>query len=182
MTRPVSLMAICAAALLVAGTARAQLAPADAEFLKDAAQNVHTEIEGSKLALDKAVNVQVKGFAQQMVDDHTRAGEELAALAAAKGVEVPSGPSLIQKGKIKLLSATDGASFDRRYASSMGVSAHEDNIKLFQKAANNATDPDVKAFAEKTLPTLQHHLQMAQDLNDVAKKEGNIKTANDTKP
>jgi putative membrane protein len=158
-----------------------KLSRADEAFLKQAAQNGHAEVESSKLAVTKAANTQVKGFAQQMVDDHTKANQELAALAASKGVDVPKEPSVAQKAKMKALSAADGANFDKRYADSMGVSAHQDTIKLFQKAATGANDPDVKAFATKTLPTLQHHLQMAQDLKSTTAKEGNVKAPGDKK-
>lgn len=142
-----------------------KLAHADSAFLKQAAQNGHAEVESSKLALTKASNEKVKAFAQQMVDDHTKNNEELAALAKSKGVDVPTEPSLMQKGKMKLLEHSDGQDFDRRYVESMGVKAHEDTIKLFRKGAADAKDPDVKAFAEKTLPKLEHHLQMAQELH-----------------
>jgi putative membrane protein len=153
----------------------------DEAFLRQAAQSGLIEVEASKLAVDKAVNTQVKGFAQQMIDDHTRANEALKKLAAGKGVEVPSELSLAQKAKIQLLSSSDGASFDRRYADSMGVAAHRDTVRLFQKAAVGAADPDVKAYAAKTLPALQHHLEMAQELKGVTAKEGNAKAPHDRK-
>jgi putative membrane protein len=137
----------------------------DAGFLSQAAQNGHAEIESSKLAMEKATDPKVKEFAKRMIDDHTKANEELKALASSKGVEVPDDPSLLQKGKSKLmLSTADGADFDRRYAESMGVTAHEDTIELFEKAAKSAQDPEIKAFAQKTLPKLQEHLQMAQEM------------------
>ena len=161
--------------------APSKLARADIAFLTKAAQAGHAEVESSKIAVDKAVNTQVKGFAQQMVDDHGKASAELASLAAAKGVKLPDGPSVMQKTKIKLLAARDGAGFDRQYASGMGVSAHEDTVKLFQKAAREAKDPDVKAFASKTLPTLEHHLKMARELKAVTDKEGNAKALKDRK-
>lgn len=167
------------------GTASAQrdsqLDRADAGFMKQAAQNGHAEVESSKLALTKATNAQVKSFAQQMVDDHTKANNELQSLAQSKGVELPTDASLAQRAKMKLLSAQDGASFDRRYVQTMGVAAHEDTIKLFEKAANEAKDADVKAFAQKTLPTLQHHLQMARDMRSVVDPESEAK-ARDDKP
>ena len=137
----------------------------DSGFLSQAAQNGHAEVEASKLAMEKATDPKVKDFAKRMIDDHTKANQELEALASSKGVELPSGPSLMQKGKSKLiLSTADGADFDRRYAESMGVEAHEDTIELFQKAAGSAKDADVKAFAEKTLPKLQEHLKMAEEM------------------
>lgn len=151
-----------------------KLARADVAFLKQAAQNGLAEVEGSKLALTKAQNTQVKAFAQQMVDDHGKANEELKTLASAKGVDLPTEPSIAQKAKMKSLHTADGADFDRRYADSLGVAAHEDTVKLFQKASIGAADPQVKAFATKTLPTLQHHLQMAKDMKAATSKEGDV--------
>jgi putative membrane protein len=142
----------------------AKLPHADAGFLEQAAQNGHAEIEGSKLALIRATRPEVKAFAEAMVAEHTQSGEELKALAASKGVTVPDSSSIAQKAKLKLLSARHGTSFDKHYADTLGVQAHQDTIKLFQKAADEAKDPDVKAFAIKTLPVLQHHLAMSRDL------------------
>jgi putative membrane protein len=119
----------------------------------------------------------VKTFAQQMVDDHTKAGSELSSLASAKGVTLPKDPSLTQKAKLKVLSAMDGTRFDKQYAQTIGVAAHEDAVKLFQKASKEAKDPDVKDFATKTLPTLQHHLQMAKDLKTAADGEKSAKAS-----
>src|SRR5690606_31830353 len=137
----------------------------DEAFVNQAAQNGHAEVEASKLAMEKASDPKVKEFAKHMIDDHTKANKELEALASSKGVDLPDGPSLLQKGKSKLmLSTADGENFDRRYAESMGVEAHEDNIELFEKAVNEAEDPDVKAYAQKTLPKLQEHLKMAKAL------------------
>lgn len=144
--------------------AAAQLSRADTAFMKQAAENNHAEIESSRLALHKASDPAVKAFAQQMVADHGKTGQELAALASAKGVALPDGPSLLQKAKLKLLDAADGADFDRRYSETMGLAAHRDTIALFQKAAREARDPELKAFATKTLPALQGHLDMAQKL------------------
>lgn len=154
-------------------TARsAKLARADESFLKQADQNGLAEVESSKLALTKAQNQQVKAFAQQMVDDHTKANDELKALAQSKGVELPNQPSLAQRAKMKLLEKSDPENFDRRYIEQMGVEAHEDTVELFQKAAREARDADVKSYASTTLPKLQEHLKMAQDLKAVTDKDG----------
>src|SRR2546423_4317974 len=163
------------------GASAGAVARGDSRFLHDAAQGGMAEVRASRMAVDKAVNTQVKGYAQQMVDDHAKADEALKALAAKKGVTLPAEPSLAQKAKLELLSSSDGASFDRRYASTWGVSAHRDTVRLFQKAATSAADPDIKAYAAKTLPTLQHHLQMAGELKVVASKEGNAKALHDRK-
>ncbi|MDT0140071.1 DUF4142 domain-containing protein [Acidovorax sp. PRC11] len=141
-----------------------RLQRADKSFLDDAAHNGHAEVKSSQLALQKAQNPKVRAFAQQMVDDHTKANQELAALAASKNVRVPEGPSLMQEAKLKLLNGADGADFDKRYMETMGLQAHRDTIKLFEKGARDARDPEVKAFAQKTLPKLKQHLEMAQPL------------------
>lgn len=155
--------------------AASRLPNADNDFLEQAAQNSHAEIEASRLALTKTTNSEVKAFAQKMIDAHGKTNQELAALAAAKGVEVPAEASLVQKAKLKLLSVTDGNNFDRRYAESIGVEAHEDTIKLFEKAAARAADPEVKALATRTLPELRQHLAMAQALKAATVKAGGEK-------
>lgn len=142
-----------------------KLARADASFIKDAAKDGMAEVEAGKLAVQKASDPALKTFAQRMVDDHTQANAELKALAQSKGVELPDDPSMMQRARLKALSSADGAAFDKRYADSMGVKDHEKAVKMFQKTASNAKDPDVKAFAAKTLPTLEEHLKMARDLH-----------------
>lgn len=160
---------------------QSSVAHADSSFMKDAAESGMAEVEASKIAVNKAVNTQVKSFAQQMIDDHTKANDELKALAASKNVKLPTEASMMDRAKIKLLDSADGANFDRRYADSFGVSAHQKTVKLFEKQAKNGKDAEVKAWAEKTLPTLQHHLQMAQDIKLTAAKEGNAKAPGDRK-
>jgi putative membrane protein len=136
----------------------------DREFMEKAAQAGHTEVEASKLAQSKGSSADVKTFAATMIDDHTKVGDELTQLAASKNVKVPAEPSIVQRTKIKVLSATSGSNFDKRYADEIGVTAHQDTIALFQKEASGGADPDVKAFATKTLPSLNHHLEMAKTL------------------
>lgn len=159
-----------------APAAAAKLSRSDANFIKDAAKAGMAEIEGSKLAAQKATDPKLKSYAQQLVDDHTKAAEELKTLAQAKGVELPKEPSMMQRGKLKALASADGAKFDQRYADSIGVKAHEDAVKLFQKAANSAKDADVKAYAAKTLPTLQQHLQMGREMHASADAAANAGT------
>jgi putative membrane protein len=136
----------------------------DRNFMEQAAQNGHAEVEAAKLAQSKSGNEKLKSFAAQMEKDHTKANEELAALASSKNIKLPTEPSAVQKSKAKAMSALEGARFDRQYADTMGVKAHEDTLKMFQKAASGAKDPDVKAFAAKTVPALEQHLKMSRDL------------------
>ncbi|WP_459617523.1 DUF4142 domain-containing protein [Bordetella sp. 2513F-2] len=140
-----------------------QLDGDDEDFLENAAQSGHTEVEGSKLAQTKAKSPDVKSFAERMIQDHTKVAEELAALAKEKGYTPPAEPSLMQKAKLKTLGLTDDG-FDKMYASQIGVSAHEDAVELFRNASEKAKDPDIKAFAAKTLPALEEHLEMARAL------------------
>lgn len=147
-----------------------QVERADRTFMENAAQGGHAEVEGSKLAQQKSKNADVKAFAERMIKDHTKVNDELAKLASGKGYTPPKEPSLMQKGELKALGALDGERFDKMYASRIGVASHEDTVKMFKEAAQNAKDPDIKAFASKHVPDLEHHLQMARELN---KKVGN---------
>lgn len=149
-----------------------KLVRADRGFLENAAQGGLAEVEGSKLAEQKASSADVKSFAARMIKDHTMVNEELTKLASSKGYTPPKEPSVVQRTELKALSALDGERFDKMYASRIGVAAHENTVKLFQEAAKNAKDPDIKAFAAKHVPDLEQHLQMARDLN---KKVGNDK-------
>jgi len=164
MTLPARFTTLLVAGLVGGFAATAAQARSDASFMKEAAQAGHAEVEASKLAQTKAQRTDVKTFAQTMIDDHTKVGDELKQLAASKKVELPTGPSITQKGELKMIDAGADAKFDERYVKAFGVKAHEDTVKLFQEAANEAKDPDVKAFAQKTLPGLQHHLEMARGL------------------
>jgi putative membrane protein len=168
-SKPLTLLSAATVALAAALGAHAadtsaKLSHQDKSFIKDAAEAGNAEVEGSKVAVSQSANADVKAFAQQMVDDHGKAGTELKALADQKGVKVSDEPSTLKKTEIKMLSGRKGSSFDQHYADSIGVKAHEDTVKLFQKEIDKGTDADVKAWAQKTLPTLQHHLEMARTL------------------
>ena len=144
-------------------SAAAQLDDNDEDFLESAAQSGLTEIQGSKLAQDKATDADVKAFAEKMIADHTKVSKELETLARSKGYTPPTEPSLVQRTKLKALSAMDD-SFDKRYVNQIGVAAHEDAVELFQEASAEAKDPEIKAFAAEKLPALQEHLEMARTL------------------
>lgn len=141
-----------------------KLAHKEVAFLKQAAENNHAEIESSRLAVQKSSDNRIKTFAQQMIEDHGKTAEELNRLAAAKGVDLPEGPSVLQKAKIKLLGSAEGSNFDRLYSENMGITAHRETLELFQKAMDNVKDGEVRDFVAKTLPTLRHHLEMARQL------------------
>lgn len=97
-----------------------------------------------------------------MIDDHTRANEELKALAKKNNLELSDDADLMNKAKAMILQVRDGENFDEAYANNQVV-AHEQAIELYQKAAA-PDDGEISAWAKKTLPKLEHHLQMATDL------------------
>ena len=121
------------------------------------------ENELSKLALDKSNNDEIQQFAQMMIEDHTKAGDELKQLAADKNVTLPTEVDSNHKSAMNKLSGLSGEKFDDAFLKQM-VKDHEATIKLFQKEADSNDDAAMKAFAAKTLPTLQSHLQMARSM------------------
>lgn len=153
-----------AAALFAAALAFGCSSAGDStKFMKDAAQGGLSEVALGKMAVQKGTSPAVKSFGQMMVDDHTRANNELAQVASRKGVTLPTDVSAKQNAMADKLSKLSGAEFDKEYAKEM-VSDHQEDVEEFQKQAQNGTDPDVKAFAEKTLPVLQKHLAAAKQL------------------
>jgi putative membrane protein len=142
---------------------------ADSSFATKAAQGGIAEVELGKLATEHASNDSVKRFAQQMVDDHTKANDELKTLAAGKGMNLPATMDSKSQATKNRLSKLQGAAFDRAYMADM-VSDHKKDVAEFQKEADSGSDSDMKAFASKTLPTLRQHLKMAEDAYAAAKK------------
>ncbi|MES2071114.1 MAG: DUF4142 domain-containing protein [Pseudomonadota bacterium] len=141
-----------------------QLSGVDKQFLMTAAQTGNTEIVASKTASGKASSEDVKTFAAEVLADHSKVADQLKKLASSKGVNVPDEPSMKQQAVIARLNVLDAKKFDREFTAEIGVSAHKEAVALFRKAVMNAKDADVKAFAQQSLPALEHHLQMAQDL------------------
>ncbi|HEX8531077.1 MAG TPA: DUF4142 domain-containing protein, partial [Cytophagales bacterium] len=137
----------------------------DADFMVKAASGGMLEVELGKMALQKASSPNVKKFAQQMVTDHTKANEELKALAAKKNITLPTTPGDEAQEHINDLAKYTGAEFDEEYMELMHKD-HQEDLDLFKEAADDAEDAEVKAFAAKTLPVLQNHHQMAEQLED----------------
>jgi putative membrane protein len=155
------------------GTApAANLARGDRKFLEEAAQGGMAEVELGKLAQQKAASDQVKQFGKKMADDHAKANEELKKIASNKGVNLPTDLSSSDRREYDKLQKKSGADFDREYMKEM-VSDHKKDVKDFQSEAKSAKDADIKNFAASTLPTLQQHLDLAQQTENVAKSEGN---------
>ena len=134
----------------------------DQAFMNGAAQGGMAEVELGKLAKDQGSNDAVKNFGQHMIDDHSKANDELKDLASKKNVTLPTSLSAKDQGTKGRLSKLSGKAFDRAYIRDM-VADHRKDGAEFRREANNGKDPDVKAWAAKTLPTLENHLKMAED-------------------
>lgn len=148
--------------ILLIGVAALADSP-DASFMKSAAEGGMSEIELGQLAQQKASNPAVKDFGAMMVKDHTAANDKLKALAASEQVSLPDSPSLMQKASKTKLNMLSGESFDKSYVKDM-IDDHKDDIKEFQKEISDGKDPQAKAFASATLPTLEMHLQRIQSI------------------
>ncbi|MCD9184875.1 MAG: DUF4142 domain-containing protein [Pyrinomonadaceae bacterium] len=156
-------LAIVAMATLVYGSIVFQNS-----FYTQAAESGMAEVMLGNLALQKTQNEQIRQFAQQMVTDHTNANNELKQLAESKNITLPASVSSKQQSAYDKLNGMNGMDFDKAFMKQM-VKDHESAVKLFQKQSEKGEDADAKAFAAKTLPTLQMHLQMAKTLNDSMK-------------
>lgn len=142
----------------------------DRKFMEDAALAGHAQVEAAKLALSKSTTDAVKKFAQHMIDEHSKANEELKQIAAQKGVKLPTGPDATHRRLLSDMRAFSGAGFDRRYMAEAGVKDHLAAQRLFQNAEENAADADLKAFAIKTLPAIKKHLEMAKEIAGTSSK------------
>jgi len=134
-----------------------------------AAEGGLAEVELGNLAKDKASNADVKAFGQQMVDDHSKANDELKQLASSKGITLPTETDAKHKAERDRLSKMSGAEFDKAYMQAM-VADHRTDVNEFRRESQRGGDADVKSWAAKTLPTLEHHLQMAESANAKVKK------------
>jgi putative membrane protein len=172
-----SLLAVALAVALISTSAVAQsvgektgvnsvlgVAPTTADFVKEAAISDMTEIEAAKIAQAKG-NADEKKFAEQMITDHTKTTTELKGLVGgSEGLETPKSLDDSSQKKIDKLRDTKPEDFASQY-DPMQVSAHKDAVSLFERYAKGGDNPKLKDWAGKTLPTLQHHLEMAQAMD-----------------
>jgi putative membrane protein len=134
----------------------------DAGFAKDAAIGGMMEVELGRIATQNASSDKVKQFGQRMVDDHTKAGNELKAVAAKHNLTLPDQLDSKHQMMVDRFSKMSGAQFDREYMSDM-VKDHETDIADFRKETSSGSNRDLKDFAAATLPTLQDHLRQARE-------------------
>jgi putative membrane protein len=150
------------------GAAAALPAP-DQAFVSKVARDGMMEVELGQLAQQKAASDKVKSFGARMATDHATAGDELRALAAKKAVSLPSGMDTEAKKKVLALQKKSGPGFDQDYMGDM-VKDHREDVKEFEKQSKSAKDPEVRAWAAKTLPTLQEHLKLAEEAQAAVSK------------
>jgi len=148
----------------------AKVSDKDQQFLRHAARDGLAEVQLGQMAAERAMNPEVQRFGQRMVTDHTKANQELMALAQSKNISIPKATDKKHQKTAGALAKKQGADFDREYMRDM-VKDHEKAVQLFSTAAKEGQDADIKAFANKTLPTLQEHLQMARQL---AQQQGSM--------
>ncbi len=129
----------------------------DAKFAVDAANGGMTEIELSKLATAKTTSAKIKEFADMMVMDHTKAGGELKAVAQVKNITLPDSLNADSKKVVMDMSKKSGADFDKAYVDKM-VADHKATVEMFEDGSKKIKDADLKAFVDKTLPTIKGHL------------------------
>ena len=148
---------------LQTGTTATTLSKDDLDFITKAAQGSRTEIALGHEATTQAASADVKAFGQRMMADHGKANDELRQLAAQKHVDLPAKLDDDHEKDVDKLGKMKGKDFDKEYADDM-VDDHEKDVDEFKKASQSLKDPDLKAWANKTLPVLEHHLAMAKDL------------------
>ena len=157
-------------------TARSQTRIGDEEFAKKAAQGGMAEVKLGQLAEEKAQSPEVKKFGKRMVEDHTKASDELKQAAMKDNINLPSEPDPKDEAKYEQLSKLSGTEFDKAYAREM-VRDHEKDVSEFRREATGGQKPEIKKFAAETLPTLQSHLKEARQMEQATMRGGAGKTA-----
>jgi putative membrane protein len=149
------------------GTAAAPqaLEAGDRKFVTEAAAGGMFEVQVSKLAADKATDPAVKTFAAMLMTDHSNANDELKAFASAHNLTLPASLPKELQAQIDKLQKASGEDFDKQYAQTVGIKDHRQDIARFEKASGDAKNPELKAWVDKTLPTLKEHLAAAQKLS-----------------
>lgn len=140
-----------------------QLAQEDIEFATKAAEGGLKEVRLGELAQQQAATPEVQQFGQRMVEDHGQANDQLMQIAQQKGIELPQELPQDAQQLYDELQQKSGQEFDQAYMDEM-VSDHQKDVDEFQRYVETGQDPDLTAFAEQTLPILEEHLQMAQEI------------------
>jgi putative membrane protein len=151
----------------------------DTKFASEAAVGGLEEVQLGQIAAQKGASDEVRQFGQKMVDDHSKANQDLMQVASGKGLSLPTALDAKHQAEVQKLSALSGDAFDKAYVDLM-LKDHKKDVGEFQKESTGGADADIKSFASRTLPTLQEHLQMIQRIHDkrALRKSGNLTNAN----
>jgi len=150
---------------------RSTLSYSDRTFMREAAMGGVAEVRLGRLAVQQGARESVRNFGQRMVDDHSRAAEELRQIARNKGISLPGEMDTEARALYRRLSRLHGAAFDSAYIRAMRED-HQKDIEAFRKEARNGRDSDVRAFADRTLPIIREHYQMVSDLSSWRRPAG----------
>jgi putative membrane protein len=142
----------------------------DATFVHQASGAGLAEVQAGNMAMERAAGAEVKAFGQRMVDDHTQANHELTTIAQAKRIPVANKLDQKHQAMVDKLAKLQGAEFDQAYMAGQ-LADHEEAVRLFTTEAKQGKDAELKAFATKTLPALQGHLQSARNITTKQKEE-----------
>jgi putative membrane protein len=150
---------------------RSRASKTDMEFVRKAAMSDMAEIQMGQIALERASHADVKAFAQRMVDDHTKSSQELMQIVQSKNMTLPTEPDRKMQQMAERMRRMSGNEFDRHYMDHM-VGDHKKAVELFERQSERGTDPELKAFAARTLPTLREHHRMSVDIHARVKNAG----------
>jgi putative membrane protein len=150
---------------------RASTAYSNEGFIRNAAEANMADVKLGQLAKEKGQSPEVKKFADRMINDHTKANDELKQVANQEHVNLPTDVNSKDAATYRSLEKLSGAEFDKAYARTM-VRDHEKDVAEFKREASTAQTEPVKQYAQETLPTLQSHLQEAKQMQAQVSKEG----------
>lgn len=158
-----ALVAFTAGSVLAGAKTNTSRQVSDQTFAKKADQGNLAEVKLAQLAQSKSQSPTVRDFAQRIISDHTQANDKLKDAASQANVNLPAQPSPKQQATYDRLSKLSGAQFDRAYARDQ-VKNHEHDIAEYQREAKDGTSPQIKQFAQNTLPILHQHLTLAREM------------------
>lgn len=141
-----------------------KLSRADRNFVEDALKGGLYEEAAARIGVERASTPSVKAFAEMLASQHGAANAELRQLASTWNVDIPDKLPLMKRRAVDKLRDAKDEDFEQEFIKQVGVDDHRDDIKRFEEAAREAKDPNIRAWAEKTLPTLREHLAAARDL------------------
>lgn len=136
----------------------------DIRFMREAAQGGMAEVRLGELATRRGASERVRGFGQHMIDDHSKANDNLREIAIRKGVTLPPDIGAEHRAVLARLSRLHGVAFDAAYIRDMKLD-HQQDIAAFRAEAASGRDEAIRRFAERTLPTLRDHYSMVKDIS-----------------